>query len=480
MSIDIITVLTDRNLLGQFLKDLNTWKAWFSFLKAFFALTPTQGDLQVYRKCTARTRWPSRPAKEAWLAIGVRGGKSFVVALLATFLAVFKDYELSPGERGYILIVAPTRKQGRIIKAYLSSFFSQNEFLRPFVLKETIEDIELTNSITISVLASDYTTIRGFTAVAAIVDEVAFLTVEGSRPDIEIIRALRSRLISTGGPLIAISSPYAKRGMLYEMHTKHFGKDDSPFLVWQASSLTMNPTLNKDAIEQARIEDPEGARADYDAQFRSDIESFVSREVVESAVQPGCYERPPSPGRHYVAFVDPAGGSGQDSMTLAIAHREHGKAVLDAIRERRPPFSPEAVCEEFSSVLKTYGIRTVYGDRYAGEWPRERFQRHGITYRVSDKIKSDIYQDFLPLINSGQVELLDNGKLLEQLINLERRTGRSGKDTIDHPPRGHDDLCNAACGALVYVGVKRSRIISGARVIHGPGIDQSSWRPRIF
>jgi hypothetical protein len=44
-------------------------------------------------------------------------------------------------------------------------------------------------------------------------------------------------------------------------------------------------------------------------------------------------------GVSYLAFVDPSGGSG-DGMTLAIGHQEDDVAVLDAIRERRPPFSP--------------------------------------------------------------------------------------------------------------------------------------------
>ena len=61
-------------------------------------------------------------------------------------------------------------------------------------------------------------------------------------------------------------------------------------------------------------------------------------------------------------------------MTLAIAHKEGGNTVLDAIRERRPPFSPEAVVADFCAILKTYRITSVIGDRYAGEWPRERFR----------------------------------------------------------------------------------------------------------
>jgi hypothetical protein len=116
--------------------------------------------------------------------------------------------------------------------------------------------------------------------------------------------------------------------------------------------------------------------------------------VVEACVPPGVYERPPCATGHF-AFTDPSGGSA-DSFTLAIAHREGDRVVLDAIREAVPPFSPDGVVAEFAALLKSYGVRKVTGDRYAGMWPRERFGVHGITYQVSERTKSELYQIFCP------------------------------------------------------------------------------------
>jgi hypothetical protein len=135
-----------------------------------------------------------------------------------------------------------------------------------------------------------------------------------------------------------------------------------------------------------------------------------------------------------------------DSMTVAIGHREDDVIILDALRERKPPFSPEDVVAEFSALLKTYRISRITGDRYAGEWPRERFKEHGITYEPSEKPKSDLYRDLLPVINSRKLDLLDDARLLTQLIGLERRTARGGRDSIDHAPGAHDDLANALAG----------------------------------
>jgi hypothetical protein len=141
-------------------------------------------------------------------------------------------------------------------------------------------------------------------------------------------------------------------------------------------------------------------------------------------------------------------------MTLAISHSESERAVLDAVRERKPPFSPESVVEEFCALLRDYRISIVVGDRYGGDWPGEAFRRFGITYEAAAKSKSDLYRDLLPALNSGRADLLDNGRLTAQLCGLERRTARSGKDSIDHAPGGHDDLANAVAGALDLVSAR--------------------------
>ena len=190
----------------------------------------------------------------------------------------------------------------------------------------------------------------------------------------------------------------------------------------------------------------------YFAEFRSDIASFLAREVLDAAVQTGRFELPPGPCK-YVAFVDPSGG-GQDAMTLAVAHREGDRmrpvAVLDMVREVRPPFQPSEVVASFASDLRRYGCREVQGDAYAGEWPREQFRLHGIDYKRAERSKSDIYRECLPLLNSGRVELLDVPRIVTQFAGLERRTSRgTGRDVIDHMPGAHDDIANAAAGALL-------------------------------
>jgi hypothetical protein len=136
-------------------------------------------------------------------------------------------------------------------------------------------------------------------------------------------------------------------------------------------------------------------------------------------------------------------------MTLAIGHHEGERVVLDLLRACKPPFSPEGVVQEFSATIKNYGVYEIHGDRYAGSWPSEQFQKHQIRYRPSERTKSEIYQTLLPALNSGRVELLDSKKLRQELLGLERKTARGGRDSIDHAPGRHDDTINAAAGALI-------------------------------
>ena len=173
-----------------------------------------------------------------------------------------------------------------------------------------------------------------------------------------------------------------------------------------------------------------------------------------------------------------------NSMTLAIAHAEGERVILDLVRERKPPFSPDAVVSDFAQTLKSYGVSSVRGDRYAGMWPRERFQVHEINYLVADQTKSDLYQSLLPILNSGRAELLDIKRLHAQLCALERRTARGGRDSIDHPPGLHDDLANAVAGAVVLAGTKKRAaapivvpiVVSGGQRLV-PGTPVEPWAP---
>ena len=167
-------------------------------------------------------------------------------------------------------------------------------YLSKLVETITSDSIALASNVTVSVRPASFRTIRGITAVGSILDELAFFrTDDGSKnPDEEILRALKPSLATTGGPLICISSAYAKAGTLWRAFKRHYGPDGDPeILVAKASSLEMNPSLSPRIVERAFEDDPAAAAAEFGGEFRSDIQALFDVEVVEAAIDRGCFER---------------------------------------------------------------------------------------------------------------------------------------------------------------------------------------------
>jgi hypothetical protein len=444
-----MSVLEAMDLWPEFRGD--SWAAWRVFLRALFGITIPDEELTTFRTHTGEREPPTAPVSEAWVVAGRRGGKSRVSGLVAVYLACFRDYSsvLSRGERGTVMVLAGDRRQARNVFGYITGLIDAVPELSELVEIARKDSIDLKTGVTIEVHTASYRSVRGYTVLAAVCDEVAFWQVEGSsNPDKEILDALRPAMATVpGSVLLAISTPYARRGELWRAFERHYGQD-SQTLVWQAPTSAMNPVVDERIITEAYASDALAAAAEYGAEFRRDVEAFLSAEAIAAVTFPDRRELAPIDGVRYLGFVDPSGGS-QDSFTLAVAHVEDEIAVLDCVREVRPPFSPDQVAEEYANVLKRYRVREVTGDRYAGEWPRDRFRAHGIEYRTAKKTKSDLYREFVAPLNAGRVELLDHKILRAQLEGLERRVSRGGRDSIDHAPGARDDVANAAAGALV-------------------------------
>ncbi|MEL7831522.1 hypothetical protein AAG604_12125 [Citromicrobium bathyomarinum] len=482
--------MTDPQLFGPWFEG-DSWACHHVLAKAMFGEPLDADELAIFTELTGLAKAPAEPCSEAWIIAGRRSGKDvFAAALVAWMAAIWAESagltkRLQRGERGVVQLLAVDREQAKVCLNYVRGYFEQ-PLLAQMVAKIAADGLELTNGLAIEITTNNLRRVRGRTVLAAVFDEVAFFAAEGSvSPDVDVYNAVKPAMATIPeAMLIGISSPYARRGLLFKKWKSHYGKPGRTLVV-QGPTWVFNPTIPRDGefLTAAFNDDPVTAASEYGAQWRSDIEAFIAREVVEACVSPGIYERAAVPGVLYKGFVDPSGGSA-DSMTLAIAHSEtdpegNSIAVLDAVREVKPPFSPDAVVAEFCDVLKSYACASVTGDRFGGEFAREPFRKHGIDYELSEKVRSDLYRELLPALNSGRADLLDHEKLVNQIVSLERRVPRSGKESIDHAPGAHDDLANAVAGAIWLAIENKSRgsawVAIRSRNRKSPAQDQRSY-----
>lgn len=466
---NIIQAIKDPNLFRPYLADkqdsILTWRPWMTCLRVIYGL-PLKDNWQrrLVAQCTGRdpNRLPRAGFRVVLLLDGRRSGKSKIGGLIGGFEASLSGLEAvcSPGELPMLSICSPTKDQSKIILSYTRAALA-SELLNNEVVDDVRGQFTLANGVTVRVLTGEFRRVRSFTQIAVIVDEAAFFgtTEDSKNSDTELIRSIRPSLVTTHGRLIAISTKYKPSGWCYSTWKRHFGNDASSILVWDAASRVMNPTLSQADIDAEIEEDPTAARAEFLNEWREDIEDYLPRSSIEACVSTGRKQLLRRPGMSYVGFADVSGGR-QDPMALCIGHREsHSrKVVIDLLRQWPTPCNPLTVVGQIAHELKQYGLAACCGDRYAAEYNRQTFRDNGIRYMASEQNKSELYLALIPVICSREIELPDDARLVGQLASLERKTRSGGRDSVDHPAGGHDDLANVVAGVAAVVGRPRIRV----------------------
>jgi hypothetical protein len=250
----VLEVMGDAALCGPAFGEAGTWAAWEAFLAALEALPMTPEQTACYRQHTGRMTPPVTPAREGWMIVGRRGGKSRVASLVAVYLGCFRDYRgiLAPGETGTVMLLAADRRQARTLMRYVMGLLEGVPMLTAMIVGRTAESVTLSNRIVIEIHTSNFRAVRGYTVVAAICDEIAAWRSEDSaNPDVEVLNGIRPGMATVpGAVLLCLSSPYARHGALWAAYQDHYGKD-SDVLVWQADTKAMNPRVDEQVIAAA-------------------------------------------------------------------------------------------------------------------------------------------------------------------------------------------------------------------------------------
>lgn len=463
-----------------------SWDRWRAVVKGAFAEPMNDAETGLFKAVAGNRQPPAQRVSELVVAAGRGAGKDSIAAFLACYLALtFDPAGLRPGERAHILCLAVDKPQAAIAKNYIQGCFESIPALGQLWSGPSLGSIELKNRVVIEVAVANYRSLRGRSILACIFDEAAFWRDESfASPDVEVYNAVRPGLARVPGSMaVIISSVHKRSGLLYSKIKALHGKDDTRALTVLGGTRDFNPSFDQAVIDAALAEDREKFSAEYLSLWRDDLQSWLSRDILEAAVDTGVLVRDPVRGVRYYAGCDVSGGR-NDAFTAAIAHQDaDGAVILDALFERRPPFSPSDVVADVSRLARGYGCSEITGDNFGAEWVREAFQKVGLVYKRSERDRSKIYQDCLPLFTSGRAKLLDNQRMVSQFAALERRIFSTGRERIDPGP-GHDDLANSAALAMVSAAVSvhfSSAVFSSPHDVVGtlPGVfyAHSGWDP---
>jgi hypothetical protein len=455
-TVPIDVALADGKLLGSTFGDTSTWRTWSAVLKAAFGRPLSAQERTAFAAVSGGRAPPARQVAELWCVAGRRSGKSRIAATVATYLATCIDHRarLSAGEVGTVLVLAPSKAQAAIVLGYVKAMILGSPLLRREVVGETADEIRLRDGIVIAVHAANYKSVRGRTLLACVADESSFWKDESStQPDLEIYRAVLPALASTDGMLIGISSPYRRIGLLFTKFRDCFGQDGDDVLIVKGATSVFNPLIDQSVIARARAADPTAALSEWDAEFRSDLASFLDDESIDAAIdRDRPLELPPRKDVRYRCFVDMSGGR-HDASCIAVVHaegnRDARRLVLDVVRGRKG--DPAAATKEFANLARQYFTREVTGDAYGADWVAGAFATAGCRYVRSELVRSELYVEGLPHFTRGLVSIPDHPALLRELRLLERRTSRAGRDVVDHGVGGSDDHANSLFGAMWLV-----------------------------
>ncbi len=264
--------LSDPEMLGAAMKG-PSWDGWRALLIAAVGEELTDDERVIFKSFTGRDR-ESGQMIDTWLCVaGRRSGKTTAMAALTVYLACLCDWsdDLSLGERGTALYLAPTTEQAGRAFRYAATFIEHSPLMKKLVVNQTQDRIELSNQIDIEISAANWRHVRGGTAICVVLDESAFFRseAESSNRDEDIVTAIRPSLVTTNGPLCLISSPATDQGVVYQIHKRHYGAGGDPLiLVVQADSKALNPRLDQARIDREYDLDAEGSQAEWGGQFR--------------------------------------------------------------------------------------------------------------------------------------------------------------------------------------------------------------------
>ena len=455
---DFATFCADPQLLGEPIS-----KPWETFYRAVEGLSLDEEGIELFRACTGRDRYEARVYAECTAICGRRSEKTSTSLKFLIWKALFAGWERHGSwlrratrttRRLRIPLIAQDMRVVHDLKRTAEALIVDSPVVSREVADIRVSEIVFRNGISLICLPASKASVRGFTCPTALLDELAFVCIEGA-DDKELVRQVRPSMIQFGATrrLLKQSTPWQSSGVLFEEFSHRHERMDQ--LVWQASTALMTPRISREELEREREADPSYYEREYEARFTTDLEAFLPAADIHAAVRTW-RELPPATGPFYVAALDASGLSGGDTFTFGIAHSDDSGAIVDVLRGwRRGPVP--AVCDEIAALCRVFRIRNVIADQYSFAFLAELLRQRDIGLEqltFTARSKPELYFDLKNSLAQGQLKLPDHPEMIRELRALQSVRTTGGSYKISAPHGQHDDYPTVL--ALLANKVKRS------------------------
>lgn len=251
-----------------------------------------------WRPHDGQRRWLEAPWRQVHVLVtGRRWGKSELAAVQALWYAVTHP-------RSRQGIVSVTLDQARLSFDVALQFAEREPLVRALV-----RDVRMTPfptlrfrtgaEITVRTTAREGVYLRGHKFDRVIVDEADYL------PERLIDDVIRMTLADVGGQLVLISTPRARRGLVYRELQRGLSGDERVYA--QQGPTWENPNVDHDYIRSLRDRMTEAAwMREVEGQYVDDDAAVFRFDDIRAAYEGASWTLPeePRPGRRYVQGVD--------------------------------------------------------------------------------------------------------------------------------------------------------------------------------
>lgn len=193
-------------------------------------------------------------------------GKSTLAAILALHEALYRAPAL-------VLVLSPSLRQSSELFKKVKHFYTLLGETAPAATKETELTLELAGGGRIVSLPGRATTIRGYSAVDLLVID------EAARVEDGLYHAVRPMLAISGGRLIALSTPFGKRGFFFNEWTDGEG--------WHRVKVTAEkcPRIDGDWLERERRQIGKWwFQQEYMCEFMEPVDSVFDYSLIDAAI----------------------------------------------------------------------------------------------------------------------------------------------------------------------------------------------------